>query len=94
MGKDRYRRLAWAAGEPHLVRSDLGIDPRADRAATRRSLLYVAHHTDVHICDAQSPARLEGGETWAWVNPGSDGGHLPQETCTTQVLDQLVRATN
>ncbi len=94
VGGDRYRRLGWGPGEPHLLRTDLGVGPDPDPARTRRSLLYVAHHTDVHVCDAQSPARLEGGEAYGWVNPGSDSGHRPQETCTTQVLDQLVRATN
>ncbi|MCB0977004.1 MAG: TIGR03767 family metallophosphoesterase [Acidimicrobiales bacterium] len=94
VGTGRYRRLGWAAGEPHLLRDDLGVGPDADRSRARRSLLYVAHHTDVHVCDAQSPARLVGGEAFGWVNPGSDSGHRPQETCTTQVLDQLVRATN
>ncbi|QXC63119.1 TIGR03767 family metallophosphoesterase [Aquihabitans sp. G128] len=94
LGSDRYRRLGWAPGEPHLLRDDLGVAPAADRAEVRRSLLYVAQHTDVHVCDAQSPARVEGGEAFGWVNPGSDSGHRPQETCTTQVLDQLVRATN
>jgi metallophosphoesterase (TIGR03767 family) len=94
VGHGRYRRLGWAAGEPHLLRDDLGAAPAADRDRTRRSLLYLAHHTDTHVCDAQSPARLVGGEAFGWVNPGSDSGHRPQETCTTQVLDQLVRATN
>ena len=93
-GSGRYRRLTWAPGEAHVVRTDLGAIPSEDRAAVRRSLLYVAHHTDTHVCDAQSPARLEGGETFGWFNPGADGGHRPQETCTTQVLDQLVAATN
>lgn len=94
VGGGRYRRLAWAAGEPHLVRTDLGVAPGPDRREARRSLLYFAHHTDGHVCDAQSPARLEGGETFGWFNPGADGGHRPQETCTAQVLDQLVVATN
>ncbi len=93
-GSGRYRRLAWAEGEPYLVRTDLGAVPSDGRTDVRRSLLYFAHHTDVHVCDAQSPARLEGGETFGWFNPGADGGHRPQETCTTQVLDQLVVATN
>lgn len=93
-GSGRYRRLGWAAGEPHLLRDDLGADPALDRVGTRRSLLYLAHHTDAHVCDAQSPARLVGGEAFGWVNPGADAGQRPQETCTTQVLDHLVRATN
>lgn len=93
-GPSRYRRLDWAPGEPHLLRDDLGVRPSADREATRTSLLYVAHHTDVHVCDAQSPSRLEGGDAFGWANPGSDGGHRPQETFTTHVLDRLVAATN
>lgn len=94
VGNGRYRRLAWAPGEPHVVRDDLGVEPSPRRDGARRSLAYFAHHTDVHVCDAQSPARLVGGEAFGWVNPGADSGHRPQETCTTQVLDQLVRATN
>ena len=94
VGSDRYRRLVWAPGEPHILRDDFGVRPSDDRVLARRSLLYFAHHTDVHICDAQSPARLEGGDVYGWVNPGADGGHRPQETCTTQVLDHLVVATN
>jgi len=94
VGSGRYRRLGWAPGEAHLLRDDLGAAPAPDRAARRRSLLYAAHHTDVHVCDAQSPARLVGGESFGWVNPGSDSGHRPQETCTAQVFDALVQATN
>jgi len=94
IGAGRYRRLDWAPGEPHVVRLDLGGEPADDRADRRRSLLYFAHHTDTHVCDAQSPARLEGGDVYGWVNPGADSGHRPQETCTTQVLDRLVAATN
>lgn len=94
VGSGRYRRLAWAPGEAHLVRTDLGATPSPDRIDGRRSLLYFGHHTDTHVCDAQSPARLEGGETFGWFNPGADGGHRPQETCTAQVLDALVVATN
>jgi len=89
-----YRHLRWGPGEPHLVREDLGVPAGSDRTAARRSLLYFAHHTDVHICDAQSPARLEAGERLAWMNPGTDSGHRPQEHSTVQVFDQMIRATN
>ena len=94
IGHGRYRRLGWSSGEAHLVRTELGAVPPADRVVSRRTLLYFAHHTDGHVCDAQSPARLEGGESFGWVNPGADCGHRPQETCTAQVLDRLVAATN
>ena len=89
-----YRRLVWADGEPHLTRTDLGVAAEPDRVGRRRPILYFAHHTDTHVCDAQSPSRLEPGERFAWFNPGADGGHRPQEACTAQVLDQIVQATN
>ncbi len=94
VGNGRYRTLSWAPGEDHLLRDDLGATPSPSRAQSRRSLLYVAHHTDIHICDSQSPARMVGGQAFGWVHPGSDAGHRPQETMTTHVFDQLVRATN
>ena len=90
----RYRLLTWGPGEPHLLREDLGARARPERSGQRRSLLYFAHHTDAHLCDAQSPGRLEAGERLAWLNPGTDAGHRPQELCTAQVFDQMVRATN
>ena len=92
----RYRLLRWGPGEPHLLREDLGSRRTAPGSvrSSAASLLYFAHHTDVHLCDAQSPARMEPGERLAWVNPGTDAGHRPQELCTLQVFDQMVRATN
>lgn len=94
VGEGRYLRLGWDEGEPHRVLSDPGVTPSPDRRRTRRSLLYFAQHTDAHVCDVQAPARLEAGETFGWVNPGSDGGHRPQEAFTTHVLDRMVAATN
>ena len=90
----RYLRLGWAPGEPHVVLADDGVTPAPDRATKRRSLLYFAQHTDAHVCDVQAPARLEGGESFGWFNPGADGGHRPQEAFTAQVLDRMVAATN
>lgn len=93
-GGDAYRLLGWGPGEPHLVREDLGVRARPGRIAARTSVLYFAQHTDAHICDAQSPGRLEAGERLAWLAAGTDAGHRPQEHSTVQVLDQMVRATN
>ena len=93
-GSGRFRLLDWAPGEPHVVHPASGIEPAPDRARRRRSLLYFAQHTDTHLCDSQAPARLEAGETFGWVNPGTDGGHRPKEALTTQVFDRLVAATN
>lgn len=89
-----YRRIIQGPGEPHVLRDSRGVVAASERSSQRTSLLYFAHHTDVHLCDAQSPSRLELGEKLAWVAPGTDAGHRPQEHATVQVFDQMVRATN
>jgi metallophosphoesterase (TIGR03767 family) len=90
----RFRLLGWAPGEPHLVHPAGGASPDPTRFERRRSLLYFAQHTDTHLCDSQSPARMEGGDTFGWINPGTDGGYRPQESLTTHVFDRMVAATN
>ncbi|WP_439593857.1 TIGR03767 family metallophosphoesterase [Microbacterium sp.] len=58
--KGSYRGLVAGPGEPHIARLDvLGRAARADRAASRRSLLYLGHLSDMHVIDAQSPGRIE-----------------------------------
>jgi len=84
----------WGPGEGHTVRNDLGVVADPGRVRSRTSVLYFSQHTDAHICDAQSPSRLEVGEHLAWLAPGTDAGHRPQEHATVHVLDQMVRATN
>lgn len=55
-----YRGLVAGPGEPHLPRLDvLGRSAAAGRATARRSLLYLAHLSDMHVIDAQSPGRIE-----------------------------------
>lgn len=94
MGSGRYRRLGWAAGEPHRVRDETGVHPGPDRAEQRKSLLYFAQHTDLHLCDAQAEARLVGAEGFGWLHPGAGASHRPQETMANHVFDQIIRATN
>ncbi|MGK9148168.1 TIGR03767 family metallophosphoesterase [Plantibacter flavus] len=56
----RYRTLTTGPGEPYLPRLDiLRATPTANRQAARRSLLYLGHLSDLHVIDAQSPARIE-----------------------------------
>lgn len=84
-----YRTLVAAGGEPYLARIDItGKQPDPKRISSRRSLLYVGHFSDIHLIDAQSPARLEPLEA---VAPAmmSDASR-PQDTLTTQVLAQMV----
>lgn len=58
--KGQYRALTTGPGEPYIPRLDiLRRTPPKDRAASRRSLLYLGHLSDLHVIDAQSPARIE-----------------------------------
>jgi metallophosphoesterase (TIGR03767 family) len=100
-----YRRLVAGPGEPHLVRHDLGAGARKGRASRRRALLTLAQFTDIHILDAQSPARVEfldrlsdganGNDVWTSTGASLDlfgASYRPQEMLTAQVTDALVRA--
>jgi metallophosphoesterase (TIGR03767 family) len=92
-----YRALARGAGEDHLVRTEL-LDPA--RAATpprgRRPIACVAHMTDLHVGDVQSPARFEflnreyGDPRFAELVPVQ----RPQEALTPHALDALTRTLN
>lgn len=55
-----YRTLVTGPGEGYIPRLDvLRRAPDAARASSRRSLLYLGHLSDLHVIDAQSPARIE-----------------------------------
>jgi hypothetical protein len=47
------------AVEPHLVRVAPHAQISSEREATRRSLAFFAHLSDLHIADEASPARHE-----------------------------------
>ncbi len=87
----QYRLLTAAPGEPYIERLDvLGRRPDAGRVNRRRSLAYLGHFTDVHIIDAQSPARLEplaAQDQSLWA-----GTIRPQDTLTVHVLAQMVQS--
>jgi metallophosphoesterase (TIGR03767 family) len=97
---DRYRTLEPAPGELHRILADTGVelpDGWQDRATP---LLVLAQLSDLHIMDAQSPARFELIDRYA--DPGSPwrdelpeiGMYRPQEPFTTQVLEAMVQAVN
>jgi metallophosphoesterase (TIGR03767 family) len=100
-----YRRLVHGKGEPSLVRHDLGIGARRGRVTRRRPLIALAQLTDIHVVDAQSPARVEfldrlsdganGNDVWTAAGASLDlfgASYRPQEMLTAQVADALVRA--
>jgi metallophosphoesterase (TIGR03767 family) len=100
-----YRHLVYGRGEPHHVRDDIGIKPGKGRAHRRTPLLALAQFTDMHILDAQSPARVEfldrlsngsnGNDVWSTRGASLglfEGSYRPQEMLTAQVADALVEA--
>ncbi len=58
-----WSRILRRPGEPHVVRTALCQKAKAGRARRRTPILSFAQMSDVHVVDAQSPARLESGET-------------------------------
>jgi metallophosphoesterase (TIGR03767 family) len=92
-----YVRLVEGPGEPHIVREDLGIEAQPGREERRVALTTFAHLTDIHVIDAQSPARVE------YLDRLNDGpgdplifssAYRPQETLCGHVGDAMVRAVN
>ncbi len=89
-GANGYRKLLTAGGEPYVPRFDL-LGKTADpaRLGRQRSLLYVGHASDVHIIDAQGPARLEPVQQVA-AELLTDVTR-PQETLTVNVLAAMIK---
>ena len=89
--RGEYRTLLAAPGEPYIPRYDvLGAVAADDRAARRRSLLYLAHLSDIHIIDAQAPARMDAMQDLA-PSLFTDACR-PQDLLTTHVLNQMVES--
>ncbi len=87
-----YVHLVDGPGEPYVVRTDLGGAPAADRGARRRPLLSFGHLTDLHVVDAQSPARVEFVDRYNDTHPDGpfSAAYRPQEMLATQVVDTMV----
>ena len=89
-----YRRLALAPGEPHLVRRDLG---GAQPGRFRRLTCFI-QLSDLHVTDAQSPARVEFLDRFGDADSefaaalGRIGVYRPQETLTAQVVEAMARS--
>ncbi|MGA9147315.1 MAG: TIGR03767 family metallophosphoesterase [Candidatus Nanopelagicales bacterium] len=89
----QYRTLLAGPGEPYLPRYDITKQvANPARAQSRRSLLYLGHYTDIHMIDAQSPARLDamnGQSMSLWA-----GVIRPQDTMQMNTLAEMTRAMN
>lgn len=96
--RQKYHRLAWGPGEPHILREDLAsTKPGHNRSfQTKTPLLNIAHFTDIHVIDAQSPARVEFLDRYADPGNGCESvpfssAFRPQEPMTLHVLEAMVR---
>jgi len=95
-GHGGYRRLQSAAGEPWIARTLDGSVP-ADPDGT--ALIAIAHLSDTHVMDCQSPARVEFLDRFlhpdvSLPSATDDDGrtYRPQESLTTAVLDAMAQS--
>ena len=86
-----YTRLGEGPGFPLVVRAEMA-EPKANREDRRRALASIVHLTDIHIIDAQSPARVEFIDRYA-EGPASavNAAYRPQEVLTSHVGESMVR---
>jgi metallophosphoesterase (TIGR03767 family) len=93
-----YAHVQVHAGESYLVRTDLGARAHAGRARRRHGLVAFAQLTDVHVVDAQSPARVEYLDRYSDRDPTGvnafSAAWRPQEMLTPHVCDAMVRRIN
>jgi hypothetical protein len=59
------------------------------RTGPRRSILYFAQFSDLHVIDEESPIRLEGVTRIAFAS-----AYRPQDHLTTQMIDALIQSMN
>ena len=96
VGTGPYRRLAEGPGLPTVVRT-LGVEARSGRESRRVAVASIVHLTDVHVIDAQSPARVEFLDRYSDPPSSSipfSSAQRPQETLTAQVAESMVRRIN
>lgn len=97
-GKHGYRKIVVGPGEPHLVRDELMKHVRRPGPARRRGIVAMGQLTDMHLLDAQSPARVEfldrlddPGSPFAAALP-FQGAYRAQDMLTPHVAEATVRA--
>lgn len=94
-GARGWRRNIVRAGDGYLVRDDL-VRASPSRALRRSPVAALVHLTDIHVQDAQSPARFEFIDHYrdgAGV-PEFSGAYRPHDILATQVAESMVQAVN
>jgi len=96
-GEGGYRTLTAEDGERHTLRAELGSLP-TDWQRLARPLLALAHLSDTHVMDHQSPGRAELIDRFSdpdsplHATVGVIGTYRAQELFTYQVAEAMVRA--
>jgi metallophosphoesterase (TIGR03767 family) len=100
-GAGGYAPVVRRAGDPHLVRTDLGAPAQTGREGRRRAMLAFAHLTDTHLVDPESPMRVEWLDRYDDQDRPGDpvtglfrSAYRPKEMLTGQVAEAMVRAVN
>ena len=89
-----FRFLQLGAGEPYVVRQELG-SAAAGRAATRTSLVYFGQLSDFQLADEESPARVEIIDPLSTpLNLPFGSAWRPWEALQPQISDAMVRQLN
>jgi 3',5'-cyclic AMP phosphodiesterase CpdA len=92
-----YRSVVELSGEPHVVRADLTGETRTGTVAPQGEVIAcIAHITDLHVTDAQSPGRFEFLNR-EWSDPRFRElltMQRPQEMLNTHAVAAMVRAIN
>ncbi|MDP9000212.1 MAG: metallophosphoesterase [Myxococcota bacterium] len=81
-----FGAFGWAAGEPRIERWPPGLRARP-AGPRRRRVARLAHVTDAHIVDDESPARTVDLDDSAYFA----GSYRPQEAYGCRMLDAAVR---
>lgn len=91
-----YRQVAEGPGEPYVVRTDLGGASGDDLTPKGEPIAVIAHLTDLHVIDAQSPARFEFVNRY-WRDPRFRElitMQRPHEMLSTHAIAAMVRTIN
>jgi len=92
----KYHELAELEGEPHVIRRDLVDDKEQSPIEPKRAIAVIAHITDLHVTDVQSPARFEFVNR-DWEDPRFQNlltMQRPQEALNMHAIDAMVQTLN
>ncbi len=94
--RSSYRALEEVPGEQHVVRTELTGPVGSEVQARRGAVLTIAHLTDLHVTDVESPARFEFLNRFAGDPRFREllTMQRPQEALNALALEAMVRAVN